>query len=219
MNQFNPDGLEKNGWVVVEGIFSTADFVDLASTLGEIVQGPNGERVKTLRVIESSEAPKGTFSETYGKGSFPYHTDTAFLDVPVRFVALRTISGDFRRPTHLLAFSDFFKTALGKSCAGIEDSTWILSTGSSTRYCRMGFRKSGRLGFRYDPNCMKAVGTFALRVDTPLRAAAHSLQAQRIDWSPGKVVVIDNWKCLHARGVPPEDETGRVLERIYINQI
>ncbi len=216
MARIYPNNLAEMGWSIVEGITSTSEFVDLANSLGEVLQGPNGDRVKTLKVMNSSEAPKGTFSETYGIGSFPYHTDTAFYEVPVRLVALRAISGDFRRPTHVLGFPDFLKGALGKSDRNVADSTWILSTGTSTRYCRMGFRINGELGYRFDPNCMKAAGRTTQMIEAPLRAAAHRLQPQCVDWTPGRVVIIDNWKCLHARGVPPADERERVLERIYI---
>jgi alpha-ketoglutarate-dependent taurine dioxygenase len=39
---------------------------------------------------------------------------------------------------------------------------------------------------------------------------------QTIEWSEGKVVVIDNWRLLHGRGSADGDDADRVILRISI---
>jgi alpha-ketoglutarate-dependent taurine dioxygenase len=41
-----------------------------------------------------------------------------------------------------------------------------------------------------------------------------------VHWSPGKLVIIDNWRLLHARAEPSpgEESERRVLERVLIRE-
>src|SRR4051794_21922126 len=85
--------LHSRGWLLVNGVSSAADLLELGKAVGVPVAAPNGELVKELRQTPQNEARKGTQSAIYGTGPFPLHTDTAFLPLPVRFIVLRA-SGD-----------------------------------------------------------------------------------------------------------------------------
>jgi hypothetical protein len=37
-----------------------------------------------------------------------------------------------------------------------------------------------------------------------------------INWTNNMAVIFPNWEVLHGRGPSPPNETGRILERIYV---
>jgi alpha-ketoglutarate-dependent taurine dioxygenase len=68
---------------------------------------------------------------------------------------------------------------------------------------------------RFDEGCMRpADPTFGSARETIHRLT--SSHARAIDWIPGRTVVLDNWRTLHARsGFAGPGET-RVLERVLV---
>jgi hypothetical protein len=70
---------------------------------------------------------------------------------------------------------------------------------------------------RFDEGCMRpADPTFGAARETIHRLTSSYEQA--IDWVPGRTVVLDNWRTLHARsGFTAPDET-RILERVLVQE-
>ena len=74
----------------------------------------------------------------------------------------------------------------------------------------------GRPFVRLDLGCMveRSEGCRAA-VSAYIGQQASSLAVQ-CHWTPGKVLVIDNWRTLHGRGLAGETQPGRVLLRAMV---
>src|SRR4051794_6145768 len=97
--------LEFYGWQFVSNISSRDDLIKLAQSLGRPRPSLTGSIVKELRPVAKHAAQRLTLSATYGLGTFPLHTDTAFWPVPARYVVLR-VHGDLRRSTTVRTFQN-----------------------------------------------------------------------------------------------------------------
>lgn len=210
------DELECRGWCEVPCISTQTQFLELVTSLGIPIQSPTGELVKTLTPAPATKARPATFSAKYGTGSFPYHTDTAFWPLPARFVLLRAVGTDMRRPTIVTSFADVFRQCGPASTRLVDRSVWLVRAGAARFYCSMRFRHENRSGWRYDSNCMIPVNWAAREVDKTIRPVMQSLGGHEVTWAPQKAIILANWRVFHARGPEPSAEGKRILERIYV---
>lgn len=200
-------------WVVVRGIETRTDLLDLAHSVGQPVPSPSGDLVKVITPRCAVDAPRGTLSGKHGTGPFPLHTDTAFWPVPARFLVLR-VRGDFRRPTVVCPFDQLFDGIGSRMSAALNDAVWLVRQGAPPFYCSMKIR--GYDGWRYDANCMSPANRTAAEVDEFFRSVTASLPGDVIHWTGHEALVICNWTALHGRGAALEGEQLRVLERVYV---
>lgn len=198
---------------IQDGVQDTSAFFELASSLGDPISLQNGTFVKELQVSRHSEAKPNSLSSRFGRGMFPFHTDTAFWRLPARWVLLRAVSGDLERPTHFMSFEKLFRDL---TPSHIRRSAWVCDTGTAKSYSTIFFNSAGVEGFRYDPNCMRPANKAANEVDAVIRPRCFELNGQLINWIPNRVAIIDNWTWLHARGETLASEQKRILQRIYI---
>lgn len=200
---------------VVDNIRTTAEFIDLAPSIGTLIELSEGKVCQELYVTDSKDAKPNTLSSRYGIGIFPFHTDTAFWKLPARWVLLRAVSGDLDRPTHLQSFQKLFQ---GVSRSLVRRSAWICDPGIGRRYSTISFIHEGREGFRYDLNCMTPANNAARQVDEMVRDRCFDLKGDTIKWIPNRVAIIDNWAWLHARGDSSAfaGTQSRILQRIYL---
>jgi len=201
--------------MIVNGISSKADLLELGKALGSPVRTPNGELVKEIRRIPRDEAPLGSQSALYGAGPFPLHTDTVFWPLPVRYVLLRGY-GDTRRPTTVKRFSELVRNCTPQFHLCARSSVWLVHAGSKSFYCSLQFRHGNSNGWRYDADLMVPVNSAAVHVDSVLRPLVTDEVIESITWSGDKAVVFSNWSTLHGRGPQPPDEGIRVIERLYV---
>ena len=207
--------LSDRGWTCVKAINSRSALLRLARMLGRPVPSPTGEVIKELSPIPRMRARKGTFSEAYGFGSFPLHTDAAFWALPPRYLVFRAY-GDIRRNTTILSFANLFRDGGPRLRELAERSLWLVRTPSQSVYCSMKFASKVGPGWRYDPHCMTPVNDAASEVRRqldPLLAGSH---LERIHWMADTALVLCNWKVLHGRGASPSRESNRIIERIYV---
>lgn len=206
--------LQTNGWMLVDGISSEADLLELGRAIGSPVPTPNGELVKEIRRISPDEAPPGSQSAIYGFGPFPLHTDTVFWPLPVRYVLLRAY-GDTRRPTTVKSFSELLHECDPQIEAFARSSVWVVRAGNKRFYCSCRFQHEGLVGWRYDFDLMSPANHAAVEVDRAMRPLAKT-EGNPISWSGDTAAVICNWICLHGRGAQPPDEGIRIVQRLYV---
>jgi hypothetical protein len=207
--------LETLGWACVPGIASRSKLLDLARSLGRPLASPSGELVKELIPTSRAEARRGTLSETHGFGPFPLHTDTAFWPVPSRYLVLRA-HGDIRRYTSILSFAELFRGATTDLCDFARRSVWLVRTQSGSFYCSMKFRARNTIGWRYDQQCMSPANEAAHQTRELLGARLTHSRIQCIHWTEDLALVLCNWNVLHGRGPSPREESGRILDRVYV---
>lgn len=197
-------------------VTTTAEMVEVAHALGRPVPAPTGELVKALAPVDSLGARSGSFSARFGKGEFPFHTDTAFWPRPVRYLVLRVV-GDGRRPTWLLNFRNVLSALAETARVDVHRSVWRTIRQSGGIYCSMRFSAGNEGGWRFDPTVMLPANASARRsLNAVVRAPRESPSTLAIPWKETSCVVVDNWQVLHARGSAPADEMPRILHRIYV---
>jgi hypothetical protein len=80
--------IEDRGWASIPGVNGASDLLQLAMSLGKPVENARHELISELRVATSAEARPSTLSATFGTGTFPLHTDTAFWPNPAKFLVM-----------------------------------------------------------------------------------------------------------------------------------
>lgn len=178
---------------------------------------PTEPASRILTPTRRENASPRSLSSAHGLGRFPFHTDAAHHMRPPRWLVMRCIDpGPLSRPTYLI---DWLGHPLSEHEQGLlERAVWRVRSGPAPFLTSvMACSHTGEMILRYDPGCMEPA-------DPAFRGAAEMLErliatAERveIDWSPGDVLVIDNWRMLHARGDgTTEDEGLRRLERVLV---
>lgn len=71
---------------------------------------------------------------------------------------------------------------------------------------------------RYDPCCMTPATPSAQTAALLLMKKTTNLDPVTIEWFPGRTVVLDNWRVLHARAAPRRalQRDARTLQRILV---
>jgi alpha-ketoglutarate-dependent taurine dioxygenase len=101
----------------------------------------------------------------------------------------------------------------------LEHDVWVVDGGRGRFLTSLLNRPDGvdSQMLRFDEGCMRpADKAFGEARNLLLRLTASRTQTVR--WVPGRTLVIDNWRCLHARDEDPSTHEDRVLERILVAQ-
>lgn len=203
-----------NGFCYLEAI--DGPFVwDLATALGD----PTADRrdpqlIRSIRPQDLTEAKENTLSSRYGLGPFPFHTDVAHWTTPARYVLLYCVDpGSGARPTLL---SDSVRWNLSRTESRLLCNEVWKTGHRSPRLCTVGSMADGTVNIRFDPGCMLPLTEGARKTQQIIEAALGRAPQDRIDWRPGDLLVIDNYRVLHARGSTLARDTDRILERILV---
>jgi alpha-ketoglutarate-dependent taurine dioxygenase len=207
------DKLESNGWLELENISSDHELIRISRTLGQIVLQGSDELIYKLNPNNGEKGIKGTFSNRFGYGYFPLHTDTAFWTIPVRYILLSAtrISSCNTILTSASCLLDQLSVNERKEA---ERAIFKIKTIHSQFYSSLLFTENNIMGIKYDPTCMTPVNNCAKKFVKKMEEIKPNLK--EIKWSGNNAVIIDNWKALHGRGIASINET-RELKRIYIN--
>lgn len=215
MNESEYISLKDNGWIEFNSGSSDNELISIASQVGEILKHPNGQSVFNLKPRIENKSVKGTFSDKHGLGNFPFHTDTAFLKKPARFVLMHTIEPSNCSTT--IISKDTFWDLLGQADkSNAERAVYRVRTNREMFYTSFIFRENNIEGIKYDPACMLPFNKFAKEFDRAFQDILKNIEPKNVKWTGNKTVLIDNWKSLHGRGSAKND-IKRVLKRIYIN--
>ena len=213
------DALQSRGWASCFLTWNSRGELNdqvmaFASQLGEPVATRVGcETSQRLCPTGAHVAKSRSLSWVYGFGEFPFHTDTAHWLTPCRYIVLACLApGEGGRPTYLLDTKEL----------PITDSDRVLLCSSPIRISngRNSFfstiLSSSRPFTRYDPGCMTPVMADGVRAMSVFSKANWSEYVEEIEWTPGKAIVIDNWRVLHGRGTSDHPDSDRTLLRLSI---
>jgi hypothetical protein len=212
------DKLASDGWAKLPWP-DASDLLLLAVRLGTpIPSRSNGPLVDRLLPLERHEANPNSLSAHYGKGPFPFHTDSANFPLPPRYVLLRLAPGHTSNiPTYI---HDWQRLDLAESEHKIiKNDVWFVYGGHGHFYTPIlnETRVRNRELVRFDQCCMRPATSFTGRSAEILNSRLVGGPSERIDWKPEMAVVLDNWRMLHARaGGAALTSTRRVLERVLI---
>jgi L-asparagine oxygenase len=175
---------------------------------------------RITRVISPSDyryAPSNTLSSRYGLGAFPPHTDTAYWRRTAKYVLLRCI-----HPGHGGRVTEIFDSRQWKIGTDTRDlicgAVWAAQA-QKPFLCTIAETSRGQLAFRYDMNCMVPVtkdgGCSKDVMDDLIASSGREL----IRWRQGDLLVLDNHRCIHARGMSSLPDGDRALEKILVGEV
>lgn len=156
-----------------------------------------------------------SYSDNFGFGEFPFHTDMAHWSVPPRYLALICVCGSSDVATRIVHRSDLLspeellncRRALFKARRPLEGRQTPLRMldGDVFRWDALFLKPLNRLGNEMVSLVAKRLGEIAARKVTLV--------------APGEVLILDNWQVLHGRDPIPPDSMKRVLNRVYLKSI
>lgn len=209
--------LRKNGIVELDlDAFPDQSILDIASSFGVVMPGARGEMIQLIPARDKGDGPVGSFSYVVGYDAFPWHTDTAYWNIPARYLFLTSPAAS--SCATLYQGFDVVKTAVPGFDYLMSRAVFLLDVPGQKRYLSPRFEGGGGVtGFRLDFHIYRPMNEEAERVLNQV-GAFLSDNFNRFLWTGNNAVIIDNWRFIHAREAAYEDKT-RVLKRIYINEL
>lgn len=208
--------LRESGWAWISNT-TEIDLDKLANELGTVTSSRSGgERSKILQPYTTGTAPENSMSSIIGTNRQPMHTDCAYFPLPPRYLILRCVSpGESECPTFVWVVD--WNRINARRCAEMFRPGWVVRGG--------GYRKpfyvsvvnhswNGEQFMRFDPCCMTPPQSGDVMAVT--RALEADSCSYEFKWQPGSILIVDNWRCLHARGAGSDLAPGRRLERWLI---
>lgn len=194
---------------------SNQELLDLALHLGRVIPGARNEMVQSLPAREKGEGPVGSFSHTVGYEPFPWHTDTAYWDVPTRYLLLYSPVASPCATTY--QSFEVIKAHIPDFDYLMDRAVFLLDVPGRKRYLSPRINGNDTKGYKLDFHIYRPVNDEA----SFLRALISEFLSKnymRHVWTGKEVVILDNWKYIHAREDAHIDQS-RILKRIYINEL
>ncbi|SFD28953.1 TauD/TfdA family dioxygenase [Collimonas sp. OK412] len=206
------------GYAFVDRYCPGTDTFVVASALGQLLTPWDGGVVQDL--VPRTSATPNTYSGIYGLDRFPFHTDLAHWRLPPRYVLLRCITGYTDVPTLLLDGQTIFDIVT------LDILTRAIFT---QRRPRDGSLTLLRLCEPTDGDgyCFRWDGVFLKPASRIGELADQRIREQLLNCSPlsialaraGDILLIDNWRMLHARSPIPAERVDRKIQRIYLGYL
>lgn len=210
--------IELRGWCFTAPM-SDGEITSLITKLGPVVTSARtNDNYVDLKPYEKQGAPRHSMSAHTGTGEQPMHTDAAFWPAPPRYVVLQCLAtGEAPCPTRLWSV-DLPRLARDYGTL-IEKPNWIASGGGNMPfYCPILDRRGTTTRLRFDPLCMHAVGRGSQTIGEMMEMLEGHARRSAVEWTRGRVLLIDNWRCLHARASGADMAPSRRLRRWYIGE-
>lgn len=207
--------LQSRGWACVDSAAVDAEsfkceLLKLAVTLGTATRTRTRNVVDELVPVSQCEAPPRSLSRTTGTGAQPWHMDMAHRPVPARYLVLGMLKCSSRTAaTELLDAELLLPHGLSEAAS---TEPFLVRTGAKSFYATI--KGKGRPFLRLDPGCMEGA-TERAKVLMTLLVALSVPPTYVHRWTPGSVLVLDNWKVFHRRADARNDPT-RVLFRVSV---
>ncbi|NYF88561.1 alpha-ketoglutarate-dependent taurine dioxygenase [Edaphobacter lichenicola] len=195
-----------------------------ASALGNFFAGldqrwtgnPFERGFEELIPIGRAAARPGSLSSFTGAAAQPMHTDAAYLASPPRYLVFECVD-----PGEVSCKTEAWVTNQAKLLEErphlLTNPRWVFLGGGRSRfYSPVLDTVLGIARIRYDPYCMSAAGENKTTLNDVSGLLASYTRQVSFEWTQGAFLIIDNWRCMHARGVGGESAPSRRLRRWYL---
>jgi hypothetical protein len=205
--------LDLTGWCWIPHALSLEPIRILAALGPVLPPRKDGGEYYDLRPYAKDGAPPASMSAKTGTDAQPGHTDAAYCPLPPRYVALQCLEpGEVPCPTHLWPL-DMARLQRDRPKA-LTEPIWIVRGGGhSPFYCSVMEVQYGSTRVRFDPLCMRPASESSWTVETAQKALNSYAHRLDFDWERGALLIINNWRCLHARGAGAGGAPSRRLRR------
>ncbi len=217
VRQVNIDILSAQGWIIVRHGGSSSHILSLAQSLGRVITPPNRPTLHRLKATAMLDAVRNSYSGRFGYGQFPFHTDMANWTTPPRYVLLRHYAGDSSIPT-LLLDSQLLLSRVGRE--KVKHGIWSARARHRSFVLNLLSDRKKLPLFRWDPCTLVPLSEEAKEATDII---FEEIERQReknsvpISFDPEAILVIDNWRTLHARPAIPIQSQNRELERVLVS--
>lgn len=199
------------GWLSCSAGFKPEGILEKFGPL--LPLGIDGATYRDLKPYTKDAAPRGSMSSITGASAQPMHTDAAYNPQPPRYIALYCLEvGEAQCPTHVWSL-DLARLQQDRPSVLCQADWVVHGGGNAPFYCSIVDFRDADARIRFDPLCMRSVSRHGVTVET----ARDSLleYAERVDfsWERGALLIIDNWRTLHARGEGAEKAPSRRVRR------
>jgi len=206
--------LTLKGWVEFESVNNDESLINISRELGNVINHPNGQLIDYLKPKSKAEAKENTFSYNFGHQQFPLHTDTAFWNLPTRYV-LMSCEGTSETATLFVTYDEICKILTESELVDLKKSIFLIKTANKNFYASLINTYENNTFLRFDRNCMKPINKSANITLNILDEKLSELNVNKVLWDKSKIFIFDNWRILHGRESLKNDEI-RTLKRIYI---
>lgn len=183
----------------------------IAQNLGRPVRNKFGT-VESIVARRQNLSKPNSLSGKYGLGQFPLHCDTSHWPVPCRYVILASmIDHAISVPTLLLDSRQIDLTAYEWDCA--HSAVFSISNGRNSFFSTI--LSTLRNFIRLDPGCMEATSGDGMCIMDAYSYSRQQSHVNRIYWTQGDILIIDNWRVLHGREGAQIDSV-RALLRVLV---
>ncbi len=154
-----------------------------------------------------------SLTSRFGQGAFPLHTDTAHWRQPARYVILGCVNpGRGRRKTQLLHEKSVCLP--GKEQQLVDNAIFVVKRQAGSFLATIFQHEFMRLDFQ----CMLPVNKLAEEALVAIAERIEQEELIEVDWKPGRMLVIDNWRMLHGRASAQEEDGDRRMLRVLVGK-
>jgi alpha-ketoglutarate-dependent taurine dioxygenase len=169
-------------------------------------------------LVPSSRAAArpGSLSSFTGAGAQPMHTDAAYLASPPRYLVFECVDpGEAPCRTEVRVTNQ--ARLLEERPSLLTDPNWVFLGGGQSRfYSPVLDTLLGIARIRFDPCCMSAAYNHETNLGEVSSILASYTRQVSFEWTLDAFLIIDNWRCMHARGIGGEAAPSRRLRRWYL---
>lgn len=209
--------VDADGYALLPGIAAGRSTDRVAAGLGEIMLSWGGELVQEL--TPKATSTPNTYSGIFGLDRFPFHTDLAHWPIPPRYLLLRCIHGYADVPTMILD-GRAIASEIGAELMGRALVRPRRPRCGEVRMLRLWQSDGADEIIRWDTEYLKPashVGELVFSSFQSIVEAATAMPAVLVN--DGDVMVIDNWRMLHARPAIAPNRRDRRLQRVYLRRL
>lgn len=212
--------INKSGFVLLKTFHPDSNLAEIADRLGTAWDGAQDKEPHLLTPSEQSASTPNTYSGNYGLRGFPLHTDLAHWRKPPRYLVLRCKVAAPNVATMLLDGQTIIEKC-GKSVLSRALVQPRRPLQGAIPLLRLYQQAAGDLGMlRWDQMFIKPSSKNGTSGFNQVREAIARERATPIYLDePGDTLIIDNWRMLHGRSPVPKGSEGRVIERMYLEEL
>jgi L-asparagine oxygenase len=204
------------GYAVIK-VDEDRESITVAAEIGQTITPWEGGLVQEL--IPRAAGTPNTYSGIYGLDRFPFHTDLAHWHRPPRYLMLRCVRGYADVSTQLLDGEALVeRVKLNVLARAIVKPR--RPQGGSVPLLRLCEKTDTGYRLRWDEVFLEPASKVGDLASQHMRECLANSEPQSISLTlPGDMLLIDNWRMLHARSPIPPGREDRKIERIFLERL
>ncbi|SDM56861.1 Taurine catabolism dioxygenase TauD, TfdA family [Maricaulis salignorans] len=210
--------LEISGYALLTRYRPEADILAVVHEIGVPIEPWEGGLVQLLK--PRKDGTPNTYSGNFGLEQFPFHSDLAHWLRPPRYILLRCQVGFEDTPTLLLDGRNLIQRISRPTLSRTVYRPRRPRAGAHTLLRLLETEIDGEELLRWDELFLQPTNRFATDTGHTIGNFIKSYRPLAVALSrPGDILIIDNWRMLHARSPIVAGREGRIIQRVYLGEL